>query len=365
MTAKRRFITFLSAYVAASILAVAGVSVYVLQHTIALFTGAENPAYAAIMGDRILQRTMLGYGLLVAVILAVTVPIGIVLSRLISGAYLRVFEDLTRLAGERLGRDPALAVGEDERRLLQNYLDVLVADQERLRDYEKMEAWKDGARMLMHELKNPLTPLKLSAEVLSLRGEDPRGVEAEVDSILTATRDVETILAMFKDLVNMEFGPRETIPAGLALEAAFGRLRAVHGDLDLRWRLPDKPVAVVTEPTLLSMVVANLVNNGREANPRGFFVEIAEEPDAVVVTFVTLNRRIASPERVFRLDYSDHGRGRGYGLYLSRLISDYLDLDLSLTPRGEDVVFSIRLRKPLARGGRVDRTAPLEPRPQR
>ncbi len=44
------------------------------------------------------------------------------------------------------------------------YTDTLVKDFEIVKDYEKSAAWKDGARLLLHETKNPLTPLKLSAQ---------------------------------------------------------------------------------------------------------------------------------------------------------------------------------------------------------
>jgi signal transduction histidine kinase len=352
MTIKQRLLLFFGAYITVIVIVVAGVSVYVLERTISLILGAENMTYAAIMGQRIAQKAVIGYGLMVLAILVVTVPAGILLSRFISGAYLRIFGSLTRMASDRLHREPLPAVDESERARLQRYIDVLVADQERLRESEKMGAWKDGARLLMHELKNPLTPLKLSAESLSLIRHDSEAVQAEVRGILTATRDVEQILAVFKDLVNIEFGPRGAHALRPLLEESFAQLRATHGNLAVQWEIGADEIMAVTEPTLLKMLLANLVNNGMEANSEGFHVEVKDAPGAVLVECVTPERTITHPARIFRLNYSERGEGRGYGLFLGRLISDYLDLGLRFEQRDADVVFSLRLP---VRGSEMER----------
>lgn len=343
MTIKQRLLLFFGAYITVIVIVVAGVSVFVLHRTIALILGAENMTYAAIMGQRIAQKAVIGYSLMVLVILVVTVPAGILLSRFISGAYLRIFGSLTRMASDRLHRESLPAVDESERARLQRYVDILVTDQERLRESEKMGAWKDGARLLMHELKNPLTPLKLSAESLSLIGHDSEAVQEEVRGILTATRDVEQILAVFKDLVNIEFGPRGAHPLRPLLEESFAQLRTSHGNLTVHWEAGAAEITAVTEPTLLKMLLANLVNNGMEANPEGFRIEVKDEPNAVLVECVTPGRTITHPARIFRLNYSERGEGRGYGLFLGHLISDYLDLGLRFEQRDADVVFSLRV----------------------
>lgn len=356
MTIKRRFLVFFSAYVGLLVVAIAATSIHALHETLGRVLHAENQTYAAIMGERILQRAVIGYVLLVLAVLAITIPVGVLLSRALSGAYLRIFENLTQIARERLRLDRKQAVDDNERVLLQKYIDLLVADQEKLREYERMKAWNDGARLLMHELKNPLTPLKLSAESLSLQGAgrelSAAATQEEVGSILTATRDVEAILGVFKELVNIEFGPREQLELGPILAETFRQLRAAHGAVEIRGELAGGTVRVLTEPTLLRMAIVNLVNNGVEANPQGFRVELHEESDDVRIEFVTPDRRIADLARVFQIRYSEKGAGRGYGLFLVRRISEYLDLDLSAENRDTGVVFGIRVKK-LGAGERV------------
>jgi len=352
MTIKRRFLLFFSAYVGLLVVIVAAASILVLSGTLARVLHAENQAYAMIMGERILQRAIIGYVLLVLLVVAISLPIGLLLARIVSRAYVRIFEDLTRIARDRLRLDRTLAADDNERSLLQKYIDLLVADQEKLRDYERTKAWKDGARMLMHELKNPLTPLKLSAETLSLQSAQPRVpgwnadvVQEEIGSILAATRDVEAILGVFRELVNLDFGPREEHALRPILAETFQQLRASHGALDVRGDLPGAGTRVVTEPTLLRMAIANLVNNGLEADPGGFHVDLSETPEVVTLTFFTPRGHIEDPARVFHIRYSEKGSGRGYGLFLVRRIADYLELDLDFAARTEGVIFGIRMKK--------------------
>ncbi len=349
MTIRRRFLIFFSVYIGLLVAVIAAVSIYALRDALERVVHAENQAYVAIMGERILQRALVGYVLLVLAVLAVSLPVGVLLSRLLSDAYLRIFENLTRIARERLRLDRRLVADENERVLMQKYIDLLVADQEKLRDYERMRAWKDGARLLMHELKNPLTPLKLSAETLSLTGTgrelSASAAREEVGSILAATHDVEAILSVFKELVNIEFGPREELELGPVLAETFRQLRATHGALDVRGELPPEPVRVRTEPTLLRMAIVNLVNNGIEANPREFRVELHDRPGEVHIQFVTPGRHIAEPARIFKIRYSEKGAGRGYGLFLVQRISEYLDLNVTVEDRGAGVAFAITLRK--------------------
>ncbi len=60
--------------------------------------------------------------LLVLAVLAITIPVGVLLSRLLAGTYLRIFENLTRIARERLRLDRKLVVDDSERVLLQKYI---------------------------------------------------------------------------------------------------------------------------------------------------------------------------------------------------------------------------------------------------
>jgi hypothetical protein len=63
------------------------------------------------------------------------------------------------------------------------------------------------------------------------------------------------------------------------------------------------------------------------------------------VSFITKDRKIDHPAKVFRPGYSGKGKDRGFGLFLSKLISDYLDLNLTFENSDLGVIFSLTFNK--------------------
>ena len=166
MTIKKRFILFFVLYLLIETLIITVISIHFLHESFTILSGVENKAFVSIMADRILEKMIVTFVFIIIIVIIVSIPLGIFLAKLFSKTYINIFKDLTDAARERLKPDININIGDNERILLQKYISVLISDQAKLRDYEKVISWKDGARLLMHELKNPLTPLKLAAQSL-------------------------------------------------------------------------------------------------------------------------------------------------------------------------------------------------------
>ncbi|NKB68926.1 MAG: hypothetical protein GKR89_17810 [Candidatus Latescibacteria bacterium] len=338
MSIKWRFILFFIAFAGGVVALTGGIAFVVLRQTYSMVGGASNQQFIPIMADRMLVKGAIGMATAVLLVLAIALPVGLALWRWLSRPYLRLLGDFHGLARQRLSLARALPWEGGEQTALEQYGRMLVTDLERLRDLEKVRAWKDGARLLMHELKNPLTPLKLAAELLALERPDA----PQVQRILTASGDIERMLVYFGELVNIDFGPKEELELRAFMAETWPTL---GGDLALGESYRSARIAVLAEPTLLRMLVHNLVNNGREANAAGFAVEVEEGKDQVTIDFITRDRRVEQPGRVFQPGYSGKGPQRGLGLFLGKMISDYLDLGLHLRQAADPVVFSLAISK--------------------
>jgi two-component system, NtrC family, nitrogen regulation sensor histidine kinase NtrY len=279
---------------------------------------------------------------------AVALPAGIYLLRQASRPYLFIFEHLGEIAQKRLqltgeSRLSGGAIADIER-----FLDLWRVDFEKLRDYEKEKEWKNGARMLIHELKNPLTPLKLSVQKLLLSKDAP--AQEELKTAAVATADIEHILSCFKELTNIEFGPKEPFDAAAYVGELHGEALAHCGPFGQTGLPAASPFPVIAEKALLKMVYFNLVKNGLEENAAGFRVDASADEREMRLDFVTQGRTIDTPSRIFRLGYSTKGEKRGLGLFLCKKISEYLDLDIKCANRHDGVVFSVRLKRQQERG---------------
>jgi two-component system nitrogen regulation sensor histidine kinase NtrY len=223
---------------------------------------------------------------------------------------------------------------------------MLIDDLKKLKDYEKEKEWKSGARMLMHELKNPLTPLKLSAQNLLL-GQGAKGQKADdIQSMHTAIRDIEYILHHFKELVNIEFGPKENIDLKAQLDSFHKEADKSGISFPQTMEFFSETPKALSEGNLLKMLYMNLVKNGIEANQSGFHVHISEQSKAIIVKFITPDRNAENPARLFKPGYSTKGKHRGFGLFLSKKISDYLDHYLECESGESGIIFSLTIKKP-------------------
>ena len=208
---------------------------------------------------------------------------------------------------------------------------------------QRVAAWRDVARRLAHEIKNPLTPIQLSAERLRRHfGDAPppaRALVAEcTDAIITEVEALKGLVDEFAQFARMR-GPR-LLPTDInrmideALQLYAGVLQ--QGTLTVQRRFETGLPAVRTDVEQMRQVVINLVDNAIEAlggpnappRPNGARPTIAiatarDRLNGVVRVTVSDNGPGVSPadrDKLFMPYYSTKGRGSGLGLAIVRRI---------------------------------------------
>ncbi|QUS35251.1 sensor histidine kinase NtrY-like [Falsirhodobacter algicola] len=207
---------------------------------------------------------------------------------------------------------------------------------------QRMAAWGDVARRIAHEIKNPLTPIQLSAERIKrkfrpLAGDLAGDLEQYTDVIVRQTNDLRRIIDEFSKFARMpEPEQREhdlvrllrdavTLQAGLAIEAS----------------LPDHPVPVEVDATMISQALTNLIKNAGEALDEARAVDPAlaprirlsleEEADWVVIRVA--DNGCGLPEdrsRLFEPYVTHRDKGTGLGLAIVKKIVEEHGGTLSL-----------------------------------
>jgi two-component system nitrogen regulation sensor histidine kinase NtrY len=135
---------------------------------------------------------------------------------------------------------------------------------------QRNSAWADIARRIAHEIKNPLTPIQLSAERLKRK----YGKEIQTDRQVF-DQCTETIIRQVGDIGRMvdEFSTFARMPsaqlemndfAGVVKEATILQ-RVSAGEFDIDVRVPDEPLHFLFDRRLVTQAVTNLVKNAREA----------------------------------------------------------------------------------------------------
>ena len=135
---------------------------------------------------------------------------------------------------------------------------------------QRMAAWGDVARRIAHEIKNPLTPIQLSAERIRRKfvpsaGEDAALLENLTDVIVRQTNDLRRIVDEFSKFARMP-EPEKSIHdlRKLVADAMLLQEDAIEG-VSLTSDLPDAPVLADLDSTMIGQALTNIIKNAGEA----------------------------------------------------------------------------------------------------
>ncbi|MBM1556605.1 PAS domain-containing sensor histidine kinase [Sulfitobacter mediterraneus] len=135
---------------------------------------------------------------------------------------------------------------------------------------QRMAAWGDVARRIAHEIKNPLTPIQLSAERIRRKfapklGEESDQLEQMTGVIIRQTGDLRRIVDEFSKFARMpEPETSDQNLTQLVRDAVFLQ-QAGQPEVKIVSDLPDAPVVAQIDATMISQALTNLIKNAGEA----------------------------------------------------------------------------------------------------
>jgi hypothetical protein len=229
---------------------------------------------------------------------------------------------------------------------------------------QKQAAWREVARRVAHEIKNPLTPIALSAERIRRhleRGSPPDGhslaiIHGCAGTIGSAVETLRSLVDEFSTLAR--FPTAQLQPAEInaivhnTLALFEGRMHGIEVRTDLAPELPK----VMADPEAMKRALANLVDNAAEAMQDSLVREIyisttlLARKDMVEIVVADTGPGVSPElkERLFLPYFSTKERGTGLGLAIvSRIVEDHHG--------------SIRVEENLPVGARFTIELPLAP----
>ena len=196
---------------------------------------------------------------------------------------------------------------------------------------QKVAAWREVARRLAHEIKNPLTPIQLCAERMRrhLSGAPEPTRQLVVECTSTIVGEVESL----KGLVD-EFSQFARMPAPRAvptelhqlLSEALALYNGIFTDVEIRRAFADRLPTVTVDPEQIRRVIINLVDNAIEAMDQRGTIDVETQHDRtnnlvrIVVADDGPGIPAAEREKLFLPYYSTKRRGSGLGLAIVRRI---------------------------------------------
>jgi PAS domain S-box-containing protein len=210
---------------------------------------------------------------------------------------------------------------------------LVVEDMTELLRAQRQLAWKEVAQRVAHEIKNPLTPIALSAERIGKHLERRQPDSLQVirkcsEVILGCVGTLRTLVDQFSALAQFPAPQPRSCDMNRVAEEALAMFAGRLDGIKVNWDLePDLP-PVLADPEAMRRALANLIDNAAEAmqgsllRVLGIHSALSEDGGAVEIAVSDTGHGLTDEirERLFLPFYSTKSRGTGLGLSIAAKI---------------------------------------------
>jgi two-component system nitrogen regulation sensor histidine kinase NtrY len=233
-----------------------------------------------------------------------------------------------------------------------NRMILQIQDQkERLRFKASEEAWREMAKQVAHEVKNPLTPMKLTIQNFERKfnPEDPNVREKVKQMSKTMVDQIDviaTVASAFSEFAKLPEKNNEMINLNDEVED----ILRVFNDDSIFIHANKSNIMINMDRIYLSRIITNLVTNARQAesDDRKLMINVDIEQNQRRVTISVQDNGIGIPEniyeRIFEPNFTSKNSGMGLGLSMVRkMVEDYKGEIIVKSEVGKGSTFTITL----------------------
>lgn len=220
--------------------------------------------------------------------------------------------------------------------LIKKYNQMLVnleLNKQALSSNEKQSAWREMARQVAHEIKNPLTPMKLTIQQLqrTIRRDDPEALEKvnrAMDSIIKQIDTIGYIAQSFSDIAKMPPPQNEVFEVTAVVNKAY-ELYSNDETVTFHQHIASGPLYVSGDRQQFGGSISNLIINARQSVPasRGAEITVRLYTHNKTVIVEVQDNGTGIPQnirsRVFLPNFTTREGGTGLGLAMAKRIIEY------------------------------------------
>ncbi len=235
-----------------------------------------------------------------------------------------------------------------------NMIEKLAESAEKLARSERESAWREMARQVAHEIKNPLTPMKLSIQhLIKARNEnapdwDKRFAKTS-ETLIMQIDSLSAIATAFSDFARLPQPDIEKVDVAGIIRSTIG-LFTEHPDTEIVLDVPETPCYVYADEKQLSRAFINLLNNSLQAIPAGskgkIVVSVTKDAGKYIIRFIDNGAGISEEQKasIFSPNFTTKSGGMGLGLAMVKNIVDSAGGSISFTSgAGDGTTFTIEL----------------------
>ena len=233
-------------------------------------------------------------------------------------------------------------------------VDKLEESASKLAQSEREQAWREMAKQVAHEIKNPLTPMRLTVQSFQRKFdlEDPNLKQKVDDYSKTLIQQIDTMTSVasaFSNFASMPAQQNETLNVVEVVEFSLD----IFNEDYIQFESQKDEIIAVLDRTQLIRIITNLVKNATQSIPeeqdlKVVFVTVKEIENNVVISVTDNGIGIAehNREQIFEPKFTTKTSGMGLGLgIIKNIIENYKGTITFETEHGKGTTFIVSLPK--------------------
>lgn len=225
-------------------------------------------------------------------------------------------------------------------------LEKLEISRKELARNEKEAAWREMAKQVAHEIKNPLTPMKLTLQHLDRIMDKKNESRKSLSTLLSQVDTLDQIVTSFSHFARMPDPENETFDILKVLEKSIN----LHPDKDIRLKADDKGALVSGDKKLFGRIFNNIILNAFQAmtsiTSPVLDISVKKEGNHILMAFCDRGTGISEDirDKVFVPNFSTKASGSGIGLAVAKRGITHSGGDIWFEPnKPKGTVFFIKL----------------------
>jgi signal transduction histidine kinase len=309
--------------------------------------------------DMELREFLLRLGMVYLFMLLFAIALAYFISKYITRSLQTISEKITKT--ELTKRNEKIIIenpGEEIGKLIDSYnemIDALEESAAKLARSEREQAWREMAKQVAHEIKNPLTPMRLSVQSFERKFDplDPNAQEKVKEYCNTLIQQIDTmssIASAFSNFAEMPAQQNETLNVVKTVKLALD----IFNENYIHFIAEEEEIIAKLDRTQLVRVVTNLVKNAIQAVPEvdapRILVSVSSDGKFVKISVADNGVGIADGvrDKVFEPKFTTKSSGMGLGLgMVKNIVETYKGTITFTSQKGKGTVFTVRFPRVL------------------
>jgi nitrogen fixation/metabolism regulation signal transduction histidine kinase len=298
-------------------------------------------------------------------IFLIAICVAVLMARSITGPVAQLSEKLKKIRLGKQNETIQWSIDDEVGELIRDYNGMVTKLDESallLAQTERDTAWREMAKQVAHEIKNPLTPMKLSIQYL----QNAAGSENDIDLPAMIRRVSKTLIEQIDNLTDIasEFSSYAKMPQAMNevfvindVVASVHDLFRKREDMDIQLQVPINDLFVFADKSQIIRVLNNIVKNAIQAIPksrRGLInIKLVFTDDLIILSIQDNGTGIDDhmKEKVFYPNFTTKSSGTGLGLAICSDIIQSFDGKIYFeTEKGEGTTFFIEMPRHILNG---------------